>query len=427
MGQHQPERNRRAGQTQELTQKVCHSATNAENPGVSELSHIIQAEIARNGPISFARFMELALYHPGLGYYETGRNQVGFLGDFYTSVSAGELFGQLLAFRFASWLEAFAEGGKDLWLIEAGAHDGQLANDILGWLREQRPELYTRLQYGIVDPSRQRQEWQREKLAEFGGRVRWFDSLASIASLRGDSPLPSPPFHAGEAVRLDADPLATMEPANSGISGVVFSNELRDAMPVQRLGWDASSRAWFEWGVDWDGVAFVWSKLGGGNTGAISQSNLTGELLAVLPEGYTIEVSPAAEAWWREAAGILKHGKLLAIDYGFTQEEMISPARTNGTLRAYRRHQYCNDLLANPGAQDLTAHVNFSAIQAVGEKAGLKTDGYLTQPQFLTGILGEAIKDASLGAWTEKRTRQFQTLTHPQHLGRAFKVLVQTR
>ncbi len=387
------------------SQKVCHPASNAENAGVSELSLIIQAEITASGPMSFARFMELALYHPGLGYYETGRNRVGFQGDFYTSVSTGELFGQLLAFRFARWLEALPVASAPLWLVEAGAHDGRLAQDILTWLRVQRPELYARLHYGIVDPSRERQAWQREKLGEFADRVRWFDRLAEVGDRTASPPHPAPP----------------------GIQGVIFSNELLDALPVRRLGWDASRQAWFEWGVSWEDHQFMWTKLASTPQNSLPVPALPAELLAVLPAGYTIEVSPAAEAWWREAAGILQQGKLLAIDYGFTQEEMISPARTKGTLRGYHQHQYSDNVLAHPGEQDLTAHVNFSAIQATGESAGLQTDAYLTQPQFLTGILGEAVKDASFGEWTTRRTRQFQTLTHPQHLGRSFKVLVQSR
>ena len=394
---------------------------------MSELTEIIQAEIAAGGPMPFARFMELALYHPRLGYYESNRHQVGFKGDFYTSVSTGELFGQLLAFRFAGWLEALPSGNEARWLVEAGAHDGQLAKDILGWLRGNRPELYACLHYGIVDPSRTRQAWQREKLAEFGERVRWFDDLAAVGRANTTSPLPSPPFHGGAKVGWKDDHPTPVRPASGGISGIIFSNELLDAMPVHRLGWDARQQQWFEWGVDWQGEQFSWCKLANGTAEVLPAMDLPGELLAVLPEGYTIETSPAAGAWWREAAGILQQGKMLAIDYGFTQEEMISPARTQGTLRAYYRHQYCDDLLANPGEQDLTAHVNFSAIQIAGERAGLQTDGYLTQPQFLTGILGEAVKDASFGEWNARRTLQFQTLTHPQHLGRSFKVLIQGR
>src|SRR6202167_6806809 len=108
------------------------------------------------------------------------------------------------------------------------------------------------------------------------------------------------------------------------------------------------------------------------------------------------------------------HGKLLTIDYGYSAEEMFSPARTRGTLRAYHQHHVNDDILANPGEQDLTAHVNFSAIQKAGEEAGLKTENFCTQPQFLTHILEKAVKDKSFGEWNASRARQFQTLTHPE-------------
>ena len=105
----------------------------------------------------------------------------------------------------------------------------------------------------------------------------------------------------------------------------------------------------------------------------------------------------------------------------------LSPARTNGTLRAYHRHRATDDVLANPGEQDLTAHVNFSAIQRVGEAAVSSTESFCTQPQFLTRILGQAVKENSFATLDAKQVRQFQTLTHPEHLGRAFRVLVQSR
>ncbi len=146
---------------------------------------------------------------------------------------------------------------------------------------------------------------------------------------------------------------------------------------------------------------------------------------SVLPDGYTIETSPAAENWWREAAGVLTRGKLVTIDYGFTGDEQFSPARTNGTLRAYFRHHVTDDLLANVGEQDLTAHVNFSAIQKAGEAAGLKTDFFGTQSKFLTEILKSQISNPK--SQISIPPRQFQTLTHPEHFGRAFRVLVQSR
>ncbi len=210
-------------------------------------------------------------------------------------------------------------------------------------------------------------------------------------------------------------------------------------MPVHRFGWDAQNKKWFEWGVAVDGEKFVWARIsdslasrnreriGAGAFDPSSIFHLPSSLLAVLPDGYTIETCPAAESWWRAAAGIFARGKLLAIDYGFTAEEQFSPARVNGTLRAYHRHRVSDDLLAQPGEQDLTAHVNFTAIQKAGEEAGLQTETFCTQPQFLTRILSRAVKEKSFASLDAKQVRQFQTLTHPEHLGRAFRVLVQSR
>ena len=124
---------------------------------------------------------------------------------------------------------------------------------------------------------------------------------------------------------------------------------------------------------------------------------------------------------------MLARGKLLTIDYGYAANEMFSPARTHGTLRAYHRHRVTDDLLANPGGQDLTAHVNFAALQTAGEAAGLRTEQFCTQPQFLTRILQKASTENPLRQLDARQVRQFQTLTHPEHLGRSFRVLVQER
>jgi len=151
-------------------------------------------------------------------------------------------------------------------------------------------------------------------------------------------------------------------------------------------------------------------------------------LLDVLPDGFTVELCPARTEWWRQAASALERGKLLTIDYGLEADEFFAPERKEGTLRAYCRHQLTRNVLADPGEQDITAHVNFTAVQAAGEAAGLKTDGFLTQAQFLTAIAAQIWNGgASFGEWGSERARQFQTLTHPEHLGRAFRVLVQSR
>ena len=399
---------------------------------MSPLSEIIRREAAPSGVLTFARFMELALYCPVHGYYETKKDNPGRQGDFYTSVSVGELFGQLLAFQFAEWLEEIKTLNPQLStfnLIEAGAHDGRLAKDILAWLQSNRPELLDQIEYWIIEPSARRQEWQGETLREFAPRVRWFADFQSLLQER----------------TCHSSPVTCHPP----LRGVIFSNELLDAMPVHRLGWNAQNKKWFEWGVAVDGEKFAWARIpdtlaprSGERAGARGAfENLPPELLAALPDGYTIETCPAAEDWWREAAGILERGKLMTIDYGLTSDELFLPSHPRGTLRAYFRHHASDDILANVGEQDLTAHVNFSAIQAAGESIGLRTEMFSTQSQFLTRILEKTLREKSFGelvasksdgsgsedGWTPAQARQFQTLTHPEHLGRAFRVLVQSR
>ena len=151
------------------------------------------------------------------------------------------------------------------------------------------------------------------------------------------------------------------------------------------------------------------------------------EVLASLPDGFCIEVSEAAAWWWREAARVLEKGRLLTIDYGSTADELVKKGGA-GTLRAYYRHQAVSDVLVNPGEQDITAHVNFSAVCAEGERAGLKTEALMTQEKFLTRIAGPSLEEKKAQEyWTAERLKQFKTLTNPEHLGSRFKVLVQSR
>lgn len=364
----------------------------------------IRDEIAINEAISFAKFMEMALYSPQLGYYER-LEKIGQRGDFYTSVSVGSLFGELLAFQFAEWIDEHGtrsaeHGNAGVQIIEAGAHDGQLAADILHWFKKFHPKIFMQLDYCILEPSSRRCEWQRKTLAEFSDKVSWFAGWPDFPR----SAFPAPRFK------------------------IIFSNELFDAMPVHRFGWDAKTKKWFEWGVGWDGNNFVWKHLLENQRSPISLPQLAPELLEVLPDGFTTEICPAASAWWKEAASNFSPGKLMAIDYGIFAEEFFTPQRSNGTLRAYFQHHVNLDLLARPGEQDLTAHVNFSALQKAGEMAGLKTNALVSQTKFLTEIAGKTMSRPEIfGDWNEKRAKQFQTLTHPEHLGRSFRVLIQSR
>jgi SAM-dependent MidA family methyltransferase len=361
---------------------------------VTETTTILRQELEAQRVISFARFMHLALYCPNSGYYEQTERRIGRTGDFFTSVSVGPLFGRLLAFQFAHWLEAL--GAREV--TEAGAHNGQLAADILGWLRQARPRLFEQLRYHIIEPSASRRDWQQTKLADFAGHVEWVEDLPRL-------------------------------PARSW-NGVMFANELLDAFPVHRLAWDAGGQRWREWGLAWERDQHVWCFMPEDAPASWAEElapaglEVPPELRAVLPDGFLVELAPTARQWWRDAAVSLHRGKLLTFDYGLTAEERLLPERAQGTLRAYRGHRVASDLLAAPGEQDLTAHVNFTQLQAAGEAAGLRTEGFVGQAQFLTEVAREFWREAPP---TQHEVRQFQTLTHPEHLGRAFRVLIQSR
>jgi len=358
----------------------------------------LREEIRGRGAIPFARFMELALYAPGLGYYEQERPQVGRAGDFLTSVSVGPIFGWLLAMQFALW-ETSAHDGLTgpppaLQLVEAGAHDGRLAVDILDWLEARRPSLYSRLRYWVVDPSPRRRAWQRKVLTRHERIVQWAATVPEV---------PSDGFR------------------------IVFSNELLDAMPVHRLGWDAANSAWFEWGVSWGDEGFRWVKLSPPTLNLEHVPGMPpGALLPVLPDGFIVETSPAAQQWWSATAASLGRGILVTIDYGYTEEQRFSPNRTRGTLRAFQRHRAMSNLLSEPGEQDITAHVDWTTIRETGEAAGLTTIGLFKQGQFF----------ASLGAkWQEEMSNSdelieselthLKELIHDDHFGRHFSILVQ--
>ena len=334
----------------------------------TELQRLIREEIRARGPISFARFMEIALYCPNLGYYERPDSRIGKHGDYYTSVSVGPLFGELLAFQFGKWLETIP---GQVQLVEGGAHDGRLALDILSALP---PPLRERLEYWIIEPSENRQKWQQQTLNEFAGKVRWFEDFPRT------------------------------------VTGVIFSNELLDSLPFKRFGWDAKAQRWFEWCVTED---FQWARLPG-------DTNMA-ELAPVLPDGYTWEMNLGATKWWIKAARLLQAGKLCAIDYFLADGELWRPERLHGTARAYRAHRICSDLLSNPGEQDITAHVFLRPLQKLGERAGLTTEPIITQAAFLTRILQQGARPR------EPYAGQFNTLTHPEHLGERFKVLIQSR
>jgi SAM-dependent MidA family methyltransferase len=359
--------------------------------------------------------MESALYCPDYGYYEKIEDRIGQRGDFFTSVSVGPLFGQLVAAQFAEWLQKglptpdsgqtapTVGSGADLQITEAGAHDGRLANDILAWMCAHKRDLFKRLRYSIIEPSTNRRRAQELILADFRDQVCWFTDLDE---LRGANPPGS--YH-----------------------GVIFSNELLDAMPLRVYRWNAKQVTWIEWGVTFDSERFCWAPMAESlapfslGSSADDGFDVT-KLSASLPDGFTVEISGTAVQWWRDAAKCLDLGWLLTFDYGLEVEQLFSPERAQGTLRAYRQHRLVPDVLVDPGDQDITAQVNFTSLQAVGAEEGLEALEFTSQAKFLTRA-AFILWSGSPDSWDLKSTRQLQTLTHPDHLGRSFQVIVQSR
>tara|TARA_Y100001934_G_scaffold175189_1_gene207491 strand:- start:553 stop:1725 length:1173 start_codon:yes stop_codon:yes gene_type:complete len=364
-------------------------APQAMNASVADL---IRAEIAKNQIISFARFMDLALYAPGVGFYEQ-HGRVGRCGDFYTSVSVGPVFGELLGFQFAEWLENF----RGDCILEGGAHDGQLAADILSYLQVWRPDLAGRLNYILLEPSAVRRGWQEDTLRDFEN-IQWKSEWREVKK--------------------------------QSIRGVIFGNELLDAFPVHRLGWDKEEGRWFEWGVVTGEAGFAWARMETPGLKALRNETFQVPiaLRECLPDGFVTVSCPMAANWWQDAADRLGQGRLLAFDYGLEAEEFFLPEREGGTLRAYIGQRASADLLACPGGQDLTASVNFTVIRAMGELAGLASRPFVSQEKFLMRIFEQTLtRPEKFPKWTEERRHQFQTLVHPEHLGRPFQVFEQIR
>lgn len=369
-------------------------STGGKSAIVTELEEIIRGEMGAEGAISFARFMELALYHPSHGYYEKHLKQTGRAGDFFTSVSVGSLYGELLGVDFARRLKTLKGSVQ---LVEAGAHDGQFATDLLNYLAQYEKEIFRKTEYVILEPSLARGQKQFQTLSRYDGKVRWVRDWAEIQEFRG----------------------------------ICFSNELFDAMPVHVFRWDATAARWHEWGVTNSRGVFQWKQLTEESQNVSARkllARLPAELLAVLPNGFTVEISPEAVSWWLRAAHALAEGWLLTVDYGLLQDDFFQPHRAGGTLRSYSKHRVNGGLLDGVGQRDITAHVNFSLLISAGESAGLKTEHFAHQGAFLKEIVAQIeAKPTSFPLWTAMRYRQLKSLVHPEHMGHGFKVLAQRR
>lgn len=344
--------------------------------------------------LSFAAFMELALYEPGLGYYRSADRPIGRVGgDFYTSVSVGKCFGLLLGYAIESEWEKAGKPGE--WLVvEQGAHDGQLALDILEGLRQRDCPILGCLSYLVIEPHADRRETLTERLGEV-------EQVGVVPA---------------------ADKIA-------GTCGIFLCNELIDAFPVHRVRWDGKrweelwvTRAQTESGLRLEGREMDHPAL------LAEVSRLACENF---PDGYTTEINLAMKDWLQSVCSLFEKGggTWWVMDYGHREEDYFSPARREGTLRCYRDHRASTDVFQALGETDITAHVNFSRLADFARQSGLSSEPLQDQHDFLTRaarpwLLAMEAAGTTQGANERKLLRQFQTLTHPGMMGRAFKVQV---
>ncbi|OOG43994.1 class I SAM-dependent methyltransferase [Polaromonas sp. A23] len=328
--------------------------------------HIREVIAAAGGWIGFDRFMTLALYTPGLGYYANDSRKFGLMpgsgSDFVTAPELSPRFGRALARQVAQALEA--TGTTEVW--EFGAGSGALASQLLETLG---PKL---TRYTIVDLSGSLQVRQRERLAAWGDTVQWVSEL----------------------------------PAQ--MQGVVVGNEVLDAMPVQLLARVGS--AWHERGVVVAGDAFVH---------ADQPTALRPPLEVPGNHNYLTEIHPQAEGFVRTLADRLQAGAVFLIDYGFPEHEYYHPQRSMGTVMCHRGHLADADALEDVGEKDITAHVNFSGIALAGQEAGFQVLGYTSHARFLLncGVL-DGMEDAPLAERV-----MVQKLINEHEMGELFKVI----
>jgi SAM-dependent MidA family methyltransferase len=336
--------------------------TQTENAALIEF---IRDEIRNRGPRSFAWFMEQVLYHPQHGYYSSGGCAIGRKGDYFTNVSVGPLFGQLMVAQFAEIWEGLGKI-NDFVIVEQGAHDGQFARDVLQSLQERTPEFFEASRYRIIEPFPILREQQSQILEPFREKVEWRSSLE--------------PF-----------------------TGVHFSNELLDAMPVRLIRCDTEKLV----DLQDDKILFI----------ERPHSNMA--------------FNQAALDWVDSVAANLQRGYVITIDYGRSGNEF------QGNVQVRARHRHLDSPFEQIGHADITMQVDWTSIARRAEANGLRVAGFTDQHHFLTGIVSELARgspERSRGDWSQSRLpgspktkRALQTLLHPEMLGRAFQVLALAR
>ncbi|MGN6340793.1 MAG: class I SAM-dependent methyltransferase [Ginsengibacter sp.] len=345
-----------------------------------DLSEIIQSKIESEGPVSFHDFMEMALYYPSLGYYNSGKSKIGKEGDFYTSPIVSSLFGELIGKQIEEMWTMLDK--KPFTIVEYGAGTGSLCNDILCYLRN-NPMLYAQFSYCIIEKGEALRKIQQRHLRE---KVSWYNSISEIAP----------------------------------VNGCVLSNELLDNFAVHRVKMEKELMEIF---LNYDnGFREILRPASPELKDYLNEQHIE------LAPGYVTEINLEAIEWIKEISENLEKGFALTIDYGYAAEEFYNPARNSGTIVCYKNHQVNTSFYTDIGSQDITAHVNFSALSHWGKKAGLECSGFTTQANFLRSLgLMNYLRNFELRDPENNRAAVWQIQKLLMDMGTKFKVLIQQK
>lgn len=372
-------------------------------PSADERSHserlaaLIRAEIGHaGGALDFARYMELALYAPGLGYYSAGTTKFGAAGDFVTAPELGIVFARCLARALVPELAAGdAESGRDI--VELGPGSGALAAELL-------------LEF--------------ERLGVLPARYRLLERSADLRARQRDALLARCAHLMARVEWLDAPPAMPWR-------GALVANEVIDALPVRAFALRDAGLFARAVGVD-EQERFVWREVEADTGLRSAVEHALGDRLASLPRPYLSEVCMLLDPWLDEVTRTLEHGSAWFIDYGYAHGEYYHPARSGGTLRCHYRHRAHDDPLILPGLQDITAWVDFDALARAGDAAGLSVAAHATQAQFLIAngldeVFAQAYAQAPDEAARYALAQQVKRLTLPGEMGEKFRVMVLQR
>jgi SAM-dependent MidA family methyltransferase len=358
----------------------------------TELERKLIERIERDGPITFRDFMQAALYDAELGYYNTVRLKIGAEGDYYTSSNVHPAFGAVLTRAF---VELWAGSIEPLTIVEFGAGTGRLACDVLSTMRDEHAVVLERSSYVIVETSVAMRKLQEVKLAAFGDRVRWLE-------------------------------LEDLE--RSPITGIVFSNEFVDALPVHRVRRKSGriEELYVTRPHDEPCLALTW---GEPSTGALGE--YIERLGASLREDQIIEINLDAMEWLALIARTIQRGFLVTIDYGDLARHLWTPDRRSGTLRSFYRHRLIDSPLERVGEQDITASVNFTALIEYGRNFGFELVSYERQTAFLTrmGLIERIAAEHSASDTLDdlKKRLAVKNLFVPGGISDSFHVLIQRK